>query len=218
MTTPFPARSFRCALLGAGRCRVMMGHLGIGLFPSSQLRWVGCWQHSYFKFRMLRPKWRGGNKRIRPSSVGLPLRLVGVSSEVASSREKTSDWTPSRPKFSSGAAAPRAAILAVPAHFSVATHSGSSRHRQNFGCHAGSKHGQGARHVLMPILKLGMCVEHGRPPDLSQDRCSLTLRRISCGVHDKIDRRRTKLGQLPSDPCHQYDACYLRRGIMSNHS
>ena len=107
MTTPFPARSFRCALLGAGRCRVMMGHLGIGLLPSSQLRRLGCWQHSHFKFNMFRPKWRGGNKRTRPSSVGLPLRLVDASSEVASSRRKTSDCAiiPAKIFFRRGCAA-----------------------------------------------------------------------------------------------------------------
>ena len=77
----------------------------------------------------------------------------------------------SRSKFSSGAAAPRAAILAAPAHFNVVTHGGSSRRRQNFGCQAGSKHGQGARHVLMPIMKLGVRVEHGggRPVCLKID-------------------------------------------------
>ena len=107
MTTPFPTRSFGSALLGAGRCRVMMGHLGIGLLPSSQLRRLGCWHHSHSKFNMFRPKWRGGNKRTRPSSVGLPLRLVDVSSEVASSRRKTSDWAiiPAKIFFRRGCAA-----------------------------------------------------------------------------------------------------------------
>ena len=107
MTTPFPARSFRCALLGAGRCRVMMGHLGIGLCGSSQLRRVGCWHHSYFKFSMLRPKWRCPHKRNRSSSIGLPLRLVDASSEVASSRRKTSDWAiiPAKIFFRRGCAA-----------------------------------------------------------------------------------------------------------------
>ena len=40
---------------------------------------------------------------------------------------------------------------------------------------------------------------------------------ISCGVHDEIDRRRTKLGQLLLSPRHQCEICYLRRGIMNNH-
>ena len=40
---------------------------------------------------------------------------------------------------------------------------------------------------------------------------------ISCGVHDEIDRRRTKLGQLLPSPRHQCEFCYLRRGIMNNH-
>ena len=58
MATPFPARSFRSALLGAGRCRVMMGHLGTRLFPSSQLRRVARWHHEGCKFGILRPKRR----------------------------------------------------------------------------------------------------------------------------------------------------------------
>ena len=107
MTTPFPARSFRCALLGAGRCRVMMGHLGTGLCGSSQLRRVARWHPEACKFGTLRPEWRCPHKRNRPSSVGLPLRLVDASSEVASSRRKTSDWAiiPAKIFFRRGCAA-----------------------------------------------------------------------------------------------------------------
>ena len=40
---------------------------------------------------------------------------------------------------------------------------------------------------------------------------------ISCGVHEEIDQRRTKLTQPLPNSCYQYVACYLRRVITSNH-
>ena len=92
-STPFPARSFRCALSRAGGCRVVMGHLGIGLLPSLATFPLGRWHPSHLKFGMIRPQWREDNKRDGSSSIGLPYRLVAVSSDVASSRRKTSVWT-----------------------------------------------------------------------------------------------------------------------------
>ena len=104
-TTPFLARSFRSALLGAGGSRVTMGHLGTG--EASQLRRVdpgllegsslACSaQNGAFEQSAIDPApstWWG-----KPPSAG---------SQLASSREKTSDWTliPAKIFFRRGCAA-----------------------------------------------------------------------------------------------------------------
>ena len=70
-----------------------MGHLGIGGVVSLATFPFARWHPSHVKFGMIRPQWRWGSRRNGSSSIGLPYRLVAVSSDVASSRRKTSVWT-----------------------------------------------------------------------------------------------------------------------------
>lgn len=182
-----------------------MGHLGMVVVRFSQLRRVARWHREGCKFGILRPSWRLRISRNRSSSIGLPLRLVDVSSDVASSRRKTSDWTliPVKIFFRRGCTA-----LAQLFHF---LQSAKAAGRDD---HPAADKISSARPEPSIAWKSIRCrcricssgsfsptAEAARPPSISMQRCGAP---ISGGAHDEIGRRRSPLIQPGADPHHHH--------------
>ena len=154
-----------------------MGHLGIGLISSSQLRRVGPGLRQGSKFGMFRPEWRLDIKRNGSSSICLPLRLVAASSEVASSRRKTSVWAHIPAKIFSG----RGCAARGDSRRSCTFFRGESRRLVPspaiFWVPGGIQAWPGipSRRDTDSSARDARCPWR-RPPGPSQDRCSSTLR------------------------------------------
>ena len=148
----------------------------------------------------------------------MPLRLVDASSDVASSRRKTSDWTliPVKIFFRRGCAA-----LAQLFHF---LQSAKAAGRDD---HPVADKISSARPEPSIAWKSIRCrcricssgsssptAEAARPPSISMQRCGAP---ISGGVHDEVGRRRSPLIQPGADPHRQRRCCCLRSGSSVHH-